>query len=373
MLLPGRIATMAVRSARAATGSDRRGRKAREGLAARRTIDLTDRCRSAGGYVTYQQLMGLANGYADSKVLLVANELGVFTAIGTGGHRVNALAAACGTTHEGMRLLLHALAGLGLLRRKADRYWNTPLGLRFLDGHSPQAITNLLWLLNHHWSDWTGMARAIRRGRPGWARVTKTAEFRRRFALAMQERSHVLAPPTIASFRLPRNATRFLDLGGGAGSYSIALARQYPTLQGLVIDQSVAVARRLIRQQGLADRLKVRTGNLFTLPQATGFDVALLSNVLHDFSEKENLRLLRRVYQSLRPGGKLFIVEYFLNPAGIRPAEAAIFSLLMYAFTDTGRCYAWKEAEGWLATAGFSRCRRHRITGTIGTLEAVKR
>jgi SAM-dependent methyltransferase len=147
----------------------------------------------------------------------------------------------------------------------------------------------------------------------------------------------------------------------------------HPTLQGLVIDQSVAVARRLIRQQGLADRLKVRTGNLFTLPLATGFDVALLSNVLHDFSEKENLRLLRRVYQSLRPGGKLFIVEYFLNPAGIRPAEAAIFSLLMYAFTDTGRCYAWKESEGWLATAGFSRCRRHRITGTIGTLEAVKR
>lgn len=66
-------------------------------------------------------------------------------------------------------------------------------------------------------------------------------------------------------------------------------------------------------------------------------------------------------------------MEYFLNPAGIRPVEAAIFSLLMYAFTGTGRCYAWKEAEGWLATAGFYGCRRHRVTGTIGTLEAVKR
>ena len=373
MLLPGRIATMAVRSARAATGSDRRGRKAREGLDARRTIDLTDRCRSAGGYVTYQQLMGLANGYADSKVLLVANELGVFTAIGTGGHRVNALAAACETTHEGMRLLLHALAGLGLLRRKADRYWNTPLGLRFLDGHSPQAITNLLWLLNHHWSDWTCMTRAIRQGRPGWATVTRTAAFRRRFALAMQERSHVLAPPTLASFRLPRQAVRFLDLGGGAGSYSIALARRHPTLQGLVIDQSVAVARRLIRQQGLTDRLHVQEGDLFTHPLPTGFDVALLSNVLHDFHEKDNRRLLRRVHKALRPGGKIFIVEYFLNPAGIRPAEAATFSLLMYAFTGAGRCYAWKDVEEWLATAGFARCRRYRVTESISTLEAVKR
>jgi len=364
---------MAVRSARAATGSDRRGRKGREGLDAHRTNDLTDRCRSAGGYVTYQQLMGLANGYADSKVLLVANELGVVTAIGTGGHRVNALATACGTTHEGMRLLLHALAGLGLLRQKAARYWNTPLGLRFLDGHSPQAITNLLWLLNHHWSDWTGMTRAIRRGRSGWAPVTRTAAFRRRFALAMQERSQVLAPSTIASFRLPRQAARFLDLGGGAGSYSIALARRHPTLQGLVIDQSVAVARRLIRQQGLADRLHVQEGDLFTHPLPTGLDVALLSNVLHDFHEKDNRRLLRRVHKALRPGGKIFIVEYFLNPAEIRPAEAAIFSLLMYAFTGTGRCYAWKDVEEWLATAGFSRCRRHRVTESIGTLEAVKR
>lgn len=323
--------------------------------------------------MTYLQLMGLANGYADSKVLLVANELGVFTAIGTGGHRVETLATSCGTTHEGMRLLLHALAGLGLLRLKTGRYWNTPLSLRFLDGHSPQAITNLLWLLNHHWSDWTSMTRAIRRGRPGWAQATKTAEFRRRFALAMQERSHVLAPPTIASFRLPRQAVRVLDLGGGAGSYSIALARRHPRLQGLVVDQSVAVARRLIRQQGLTDRLCVEQGDLFTHPLPTGFDVALLANVLHDFHEKENIRLLRRVQKALRPGGKIFIVEYFLNPAGTRPAEAAIFSLLMYAFTDTGRCYAWKDVEGWLETAGFSRCRRHRVTGSIGTLEVVNR
>ncbi len=323
--------------------------------------------------MTYRQLMDLANGYADSKVLLVANELGVFTAIGTGGHRADALATSCRTTREGMRLLLQALTGLGLLRRNAGRYWNTPLALRFLDGHSPHAITNLLWLLNHHWSNWTDMTRAILRGRPGWAPVTKTAEFRRRFALAMQERSHVLAPPTIASFRLPRQAIRVLDLGGGAGSYSIALARRHPALQGLVVDQSVAVARRLIRQQGLTNRLRVQKGDLFTLPLATGFDVALLSNVLHDFDEKDNLRLLRRVQKALRPGGKLFIVEYFLNPSGTRPAEAAIFSLLMYAFTDTGRCYAWKDVEEWLTTAGFSRCRRHRVTSTIGTLEAAKR
>ncbi len=326
-----------------------------------------------GNGMTYQQLMGLANGYAESKALLVANELGVFTAIGTDGRRADELSASCRTTREGMELLLQALLGLGLLRMKSGRYWNTPLGRTFLDGHSPRAITNLLWLLNHHWSDWTSMTRALRHGPPGWAPITKTANFRRRFALAMQERSRMLAHPTIDSFRLPRQAERFLDLGCGAGSYAIALARRYPALQGLLVDQSVTVAKELLRQERLTDRMHVQEGDLLTTPLPADMDIVLLSNVLHDFGRKDNRRLLRRARKALRPGGKLFIVEYFLTRDETRPAEAAVFSLLMYAFTGAGRCYSWNEVEDWLTEAGFGRCRRHTVTGSIGTLEATKR
>lgn len=323
--------------------------------------------------MTYQQLMRLANGYAESKTLLVANDLGLFTAIGPDGSRAEELATSCGTTREGMTLLLKSLAGLGLLRLKAGRYWNTALGRTFLDGHSPRSITNLLWLVHHHWTDWTGMTAALRHGPRGWAPVTRTAAFRRRFALAMQERSRMLMLPTLNSFRLPRQATRFLDLGGGPGSYAIALARRHPTLHGLLVDQSVTVARRLVRQNGLSDRLQIEEGDLLTMPLPSGFDAVLLSNVLHDFHGKDIRRLLRRARQALRPGGKVFIVEYFLSADCTRPAEAAVFSLLMYAFTGAGRCYSWDEIETWLTEAGFDRCRRHRVTDSIGTLEATRR
>ena len=322
--------------------------------------------------MTYPQLMGLANGYAASKVLLVANELGVFTAIGSDGRRSDAIAKSCGTTREGMKLLLQALAGLGLLRLESDRYWNTRLGHKFLDAHSLFAVTNLLWLLNYHWSDWTGITRSIQHGRQGWAPITKTVDFQRRFALAMHERSRMLAPSIIKSFRLPHDSTRFVDLGGGAGSYSIALARRYPRLKGLVIDQSVAVARRLIVQERLKSRIKVRQSNVLTRSLDIKVDVALLSNLLHDFGEKENLLILRRVHRAMRPGGKIFIVEYFLKAAGNLPADASVFSLLMYAFTNTGRSYTWEEVEAWLAAVGFGRFRRHPITRGIATLEAVK-
>lgn len=321
----------------------------------------------------YRDLMRLANGYAESKVLLVSNELGLFTAIGDGGKRADSLAAACGATCEGMKLLLQALVGLGLVRADAGRYWNSRLGAKYLDARSPTAVTNLLWLLNHHWSDWTGMAQAIRRGRSGWAPVTKTAAFRRRFALAMHERSYVLAPRTLDGIRLPRGATRLLDLGGGSGAYSIALAQRHPDVHVLLVDQAVSVARRHISEAGLRDRVAVRQGDVLTAPLDSGFDVVLLSNLLHDLSEAENRGLLRRVHGALRQGGKIVIVEYFLNPAGTLPAEAAVFSLLMYAFTPTGRSYAWKEVETWLRATGFGRFRRRSVTDSIGTLEAVRR
>ena len=316
--------------------------------------------------------MRLANSYAESKTLLIAGELGVFTALGGTARRVDELARRCGTTREGMRLLLNVLAGLGLVSVRKGLYRNRPLARKFLDGRSPTAVVNLLWLLTHHWSDWTEMSRAIRRGRSGWASVTATATFRRRFALAMHERSHALMPATVATIRLPRRAVRLLDLAGGPGSYSIALAQRYPKLTGLLIDQSVSVARSLIAQHRLGNRLTVRAGDVFTARLGRGYDAVLVGNLLHNFHAKDDRRLITRLHRALKPGGKLFVVEFFLDDSLTKPVDAAVFSLLMYKFTPGGRSYGWREVEGWLKERGFSRFRRRTVHGSIGTLEATR-
>ncbi len=322
--------------------------------------------------LTYPQLMQLANAYGESQVLLAANDLDLFTAIGTGGRSAGAVAKACKADPEGTRLLLDALAGLGLLTLHGGRYRNTPLGRRCLDRRSPMSISNLLWLLGHHWHDWTNLPRVLRQGRPGRAPLTRSREFRRRFSLAMHERSHVLATPTVDTIRLPPKAVRFLDLGGGPGSYAIALAKRHPGLEGVVLDQTVTTAKRLILREGLGARLKARAGNMFTADLGTGYDAVLVSNVIHVLSEEENKRLLKRVRDSLRVGGKVFIVEFFLDDSRARPSKASVFSLMMYLFTDTGRCYSWRETEDWLTKLGFGRFKRRRITSDIGTLETTR-
>ncbi|TAL09797.1 MAG: methyltransferase type 12, partial [Nitrospirae bacterium] len=107
--------------------------------------------------MTYPQLMQLANAFSESQVLLAANDLDLFTAVGTGGHTAVGIAKRCKADPEGMLLLLNALTGLGLLSRRGTHYHNTPLGRRYLDRRSPTSISNLLWLLGHHWHDWTNL------------------------------------------------------------------------------------------------------------------------------------------------------------------------------------------------------------------------
>src|SRR5438105_4648334 len=139
---------------------------------------------------TYGDLMIIANAFSESQTLLAANDLDIFTVISREARTAGELAAKCKADPKGMRLLLPALVGLGLLSRRAGRYAITPLGRRYLDRRSPTSIANLLWLLGHHWQDWSKLPRVLRQGRPGWAPVTKSLAFRRRFSLAMHERSH---------------------------------------------------------------------------------------------------------------------------------------------------------------------------------------
>lgn len=321
---------------------------------------------------TYGELMALANAFSEAQTLLAANDLDVFTVIGREGRTAAEVAAKCKADPKGMRFLLQALAGLGLLSHRRDRYWNAPLGRKYLDRASPTSISNLLWLLGHHWQDWTRLPRILRTGRPGWAPITKSLAFRRRFSLAMHERSHVLAPPTIATIRLPANAKKFLDLGGGPGSYAIALAKRHRRLEGVVLDQTVTIAKRLILQAGLGARLKARAGNIFKDQLGTDYDAVLVSNVIHVFNQAENKVLLKRVRDALRRGGKIFIVEFFLDDTRTRPAKSAVFSLMMYLYTATGQCYSWRETEDWLRQLGFGRFKHHTVTPDIGTLEATK-
>ncbi len=322
---------------------------------------------------SYEDLIRTADAYADSRTLITGVELEVFSHIGARSLTTQAVARKSRTSPEGMDFLLNALVGMGVLAKQGKRFRNTPLGRTYLDAARPKSITNFLWLAGNHWEDWMDLTQAIKKGRDtATSPSPDNPVFRRRFAKALHERSFYITPKLLSRIHLGR-ARSLLDLGGGAGSYAFALIRKTPGLHATVFDRpaAVKVAMSEAKKAGLGKRVGVIGGDLFTHDYGGPYDVIFYSNVIHIYGPKENLQILKKVKKALRPGGRLIIVEYFLDKDRAHPSDVSSFALMMYLFTESGRCYTWEEVTRWLKSFGFSCFRRTRVTEKIGILQAM--
>lgn len=100
-------------------------------------------------------------------------------------------------------------------------------------------------------------------------------------------------------------------MGGGHGAYSIALCRRHPQLMATVFDlpEALKAARENVAAEGLEDRIELREGDFLTEELPTGYDVALLFNIVHGFEAEQNAALLQNVAAALDPGGLVAVVE----------------------------------------------------------------
>ncbi len=118
--------------------------------------------------------------------------------------------------------------------------------------------------------------------------------------------------------RMPRSATRVLDVATGTAAVAIELARAVPGRSVVGIDQSpemLAAGRARVARAGLADRIELRDGRAESLPFADGeFDGLTFTYLLRYVDDPvATMRELRRV---VRPGGTIAMLE-FAVPHGV--------------------------------------------------------
>lgn len=227
--------------------------------------------------------------------------------------------------------------------------------------------------------------RVLKTGRPAhWAGLDEASDdwhgsmlsedFARTFTAAMDCRGVFLGKKLADTLAAElTGARRLLDVGGGSGVYACALAANASQLEAIVLEQSPvdAIARGKIAERGLADRVRVETGDMFSDPWPADCDVHLFSNVMHDWGKLEIHELLRRSQETLAAGGTVLVHEAFLDPDKRGPLPVAEYSCIL-AHSTQGRCYAWSEMEGFLAEAGF-RSLGYRPTGGDRGVVVAKR
>ena len=139
-----------------------------------------------------------------------------------------------------------------------------------------------------------------------------------------------------------------LDAGGGTGELAFALLRSCPGLEATVMDRAevVEAARTPADLEG---RCRFIAGDLFGKWPATA-DAVILARVLHDWPDRDAVRILSRAREAMPDDATLYLVEMVLDEA--KPARAGLLDLNMLVMTE-GRERTKEQFRDILGQAGF--------------------
>ncbi|MGB9609406.1 MAG: methyltransferase [Bryobacteraceae bacterium] len=323
--------------------------------------------------LTFDELQSKMRGFQESRILLTAVELDLFTHVGSGATATE-VARRAGTDPRATEILLNALAAIGALLKKNGAFFNTPATAQYLVAGSPDFARPALMHTVHLFDSWAALTQCVRAGTAVHRPDPEAADpqWTESFIEAMHWRAQKDAAE-LARIGRARNVRRMLDVGGGSGVYSIAFAKANPALHAEVFDREpvTRIARRHILAEGLEDRVTTRVGDLTRDDLGSGYDLVLLSAICHMLSPEENRSLLARCFRALAPGGRLLIRDFILDPGKTSPPQAALFAVNMLVNTRGGSTYTEEEYTAWLREAGFAGISRE-AAGLIAAVRAAR-
>jgi 2-polyprenyl-3-methyl-5-hydroxy-6-metoxy-1,4-benzoquinol methylase len=311
--------------------------------------------------ITPERFFNAINSYQLTEAIKSAIELDVFTAVGEGNMTSAAIAQRCHASERGIRILCDFLTIHGFLTKQEAIYRLTADSAEFGDRRSPAYLGSAIeFLLTPRLREChTHLTEAVRRGgtslgegmldpeNPDWVKYA-------RGMVAMARR-----PAEIIAAELSKQceSRRVLDIAASHGMFGIAIAKQNPTAQIYANDWKnvLQVAQDNAVAAGIGDRYHLIPGSAFEADFGTGYDLALITNLLHGFDAPTCTKLMQKVQVALNPGGRAAIAEYVPNPDRVSPPIAAAFSLTMLAATPSGDAYTFAELESISKTAGFAR------------------
>ena len=155
---------------------------------------------------------------------------------------------------------------IGLLKKNDSSFSNSPLAEAWLIPGSDADISQSILLENAFYTRWGHLAEAVRTGnRPEEnRRDEQPADWVRNFIYALYNSARPMAPVIAEAITLPEDRPiRVLDVGGGHGGYSLALAQRYPLLTATVFElpRVVPIAREIIANAGMSDKVTVQEGD----------------------------------------------------------------------------------------------------------------
>ncbi len=321
--------------------------------------------------VTPERLMQMAWGHAAPLSIEAGIRLGIFDTLENKSKTAEQIAADTKCSLRGTTVLLNLLAGFGLLEKSSSGvYGLTPESEAFLVSTKPGFQGGIYRHISRQlMPKWLGLTEIVRTGKPA-ENVSGESEGAAFFEQFVED----IFPMSYASARALANGLNIahanqtvsvLDIATGSGVWGIALAEASPKVKVRAVDWPgvLPVTERVTAKFGVKDRFTFAPGDLLQADFGTGHQIATLGHILHSEGEKRSRLLLKKVFNSLAPGGTIVIAEFLVNEDRTGPVSGLTFAMNMLVNTAEGGTYSFEEISGWLQTAGFENARTMNAPG----------
>src|SRR5947207_10736525 len=336
---------------------------------------------------TPDAILQTAFGFWNSKVLLTAVTLDLFTKLGARRLTGAQIGKELALHPRGLADFLDALVAMKFLEREGDgaeaKYFNTPATALYLDRKSPRYIGGIPEMLNARlFKFWHDLPEALRTGQP--QNETKHGGkgiFEELYAEPAKLEQFLDGMTGLSRINFEALAEKFdfssyhtlCDVGGATGLLSIEVARKHPQIECTSFDLAPVepVAKKHIAAAKLQNRIRVSSGDFFQdpLPRA---DVITMGMILHDWNLEGKMQLIRAAYDALPPGGAFVVVEALIDDARRDNVFGLLMSLNMLIEFGEAFDYSAADFEKWCREVGFKRFEVIHLAGPSSAAIAYK-
>ena len=306
-----------------------------------------------------ESILSLCMKFMESRILLTATELDIFSLL-INPMSAQEIADKTQATLRGITILLDALVSIGLLEKKQTKYCCSQEVSSLLTKDSPTSIVPMVMHAVGLWKRWSDLTEIVRHGiqktKPS---VPDRSEIEQEaFIGAMHAIASRIAPGIVAVIN-PGAAKKLLDIGGASGSYTQAFLKVSPEMRATIYDvpSVIKIAQERLAATDFHNRITYIAGDFYLDELPAGYDLVLVSAIIHQNSHEQNIELYSKIYSSLLPGGRLVIRDHVMSPDHTQPTTGAIFAVNMLVGTLGGSTYNFEEIYEGLKTTGFSNIR----------------
>jgi caffeic acid 3-O-methyltransferase len=180
--------------------------------------------------------------------------------------------------------------------------------------------------------------------------------FMETFKIAFKDMGSTVIPQLMLQYHGFDSVHKLVDVGGNTGVMLAAIVKKYHHIHGINFDLPEVVATNPsfpgVEQVG---------GDMFE-KVPSGCDAIFMKGILHDWSDKQCVKILTNCYNALpSEGGKLIMMDIIMPTE--TPLEASLpiqrkiafnVDILMQIHCENGRERTATELEGLLKQAGFN-------------------